>query len=136
MKITIEEKQKPLNRIYPYLGENRNLGLLVAFTSPSKGVVIKGGEFHKVGDKDSTWNELSFEPIESHPQPKPIPVEERKYPYVGVADNGLKVYFTTKRSGVVIEPGRSTYSYFATSKIWDENAFTPIQVSKITIELD
>jgi len=135
MKITIEEnKQK---RTYPYLGKDGS-GLIVAFTAPEKGVVIKGDEFHKTGRKVDSFNEDAFAPINSQPEPEPIPVEDRKYPYVGKDELGQSVLFTAPYIGMLIKKeGETSWPLGDYSSDWVESDFTPVpNISRIIIDLE
>lgn len=134
MKITIEEnKQK---RTYPYLGKDGS-GLIACFTSPEKGVVIKGDEFHKTGRKFDSFNELAFTPMHPQPEPvpEPIPIEQRKYPYVGKSDNGNVVMFIYPDTGMLIGKGTATLD-IGNGNCFSESQFTPIPVTRIIIDLE
>lgn len=138
MKITIEEKQNEPKRVYPYLGKHMADGYIVAFTAPRTGVVVNGNGHHEEWHTSDRFQEQYFTPIHPQPEPEPIPVEQRKYPYVGVAKNGtlLKILFTRKNSGIVINPGDIETESGNCSNMLDESQFTPIPVGKIIIELD
>ncbi len=143
MKITIEEKQKGLNRVYPYLGKEEALNLIVAFTAPETGVVIEVGSSTKweLNKSFDSWAESYFTPMHPHPQPEqepaPIPLNERKYPYVGKDELGQSVLFTESCVGMLIKKEVETaWPIGDCSNEWAESEFTPIPVSRIIIDLE
>lgn len=118
---------------------------MVAFTAPKKGIVVEAGSSTKWEEMESfdAWAESNFTPIhpQPEPEPKPIPVEQRIYPYVGVNGNLMKVLFTEKETGMVVDTGINEFlnhgwKLLSHQDEWEESDFTPIHVSKIIIELD
>lgn len=144
MKITIEEKQKGLNRVYPYLGKEEALNLIVAFTAPETGVVIEVGSSTKweLNKSFDSWAESYFTPMHPHPQPEqepaPIPLNERKYPYVGKDEFEQFILFTAPKTGMLIKEAIPHISNpLGGVGGWAESRFAPIpNISRIIIDLE
>ena len=144
MKITIEEKQNPLNRIYPYLGVKYDNGMVVAFTEPKNGIVVEKASSNRYdrGDFIDAWDESEFTPMHPQPQtePEPTPVKDRKYPYVGRHNGaGYKVLFTAEKTGMLIDGEYEELFIGDCSDTWNEQNFitTPIpNISRIIIDLE
>lgn len=140
MKITIEEKQKELSRVYPYLGENESWNV-VAFTAPKTGVVVLVGTTTKweQGEVLDVLEESTFTPMHPQPEPEPIQVEQRKYPYVGRHNGaGYKVLFTAEKTGMLIDGEYEELFIGDCSDTWNEHNFIPVPtpVSRIIIDLE
>lgn len=140
MRIIIEEKQKELSRVYPYLGENESWNV-VAFTAPKTGVVVLVGTTTKweQGEVLDVLEESTFTPMhpQPEPEPEPIPVEKRKYPYVGKDEFEQLVLFTNPKTGMLIkEASEDPVNTLLDVGDWAESAFTPIPVSRIIIDLE
>jgi len=138
MRIIIEEKQKELSRVYPYLGENESWNV-VAFTAPKTGVVVLVGTTTKweQGEVLDVLEESTFTPMHPQPEPEPIQVEQRKYPYVGKDEFEQLVLFTNPKTGMLIkETSEEPINPLGDIGDWAESAFTPIPVSRIIIDLE
>ncbi len=139
MKITIEENENYLSRVYPYLGKTKK-GLVVAFIAPKTGVVVDGrGTQWNITNIMDTWDEDNFTPMHPQPEPEPdiIPLEDRKYPYVGKDEFEQLVLFTNPKTGMLIkEASEDPVNTLLDVGDWAESAFTPIPVSRIIIDLE